>query len=475
MPEKQVLDQFVTVSAAPTKRFFVEMLTRDIELHDAILDLLDNCLDGVLRSHGFEINAKQPYKGYWAEITIEQNRFSIRDNCGGISRSLAEKSAFMLGRPDNPELDAVEKEIPTVGVYGIGMKRAIFKMGRSAMVHSQTDREAFTVSIPPKWFTQQDNWKLPVASNARDKSLPNGTRITVERLEPGIKNQFEKQEFAVELRRVISQTYSVIIEKGFAVSVNGSLVLPSPLVFRSVDLKRYKAGIAPYLFKAEIDGVSIDLKIGFYRPSPNEDELEDDTESKSSSHDAGITVICNDRVVLYRDKSRLTGWGEATVPSYHNQFISIAGVISFKCNDSSKLPVTTTKRGIDAGSDVYLQAKDRIRDGLKKFTSFTNRLKLDKKQKDSLFKEAKSVNSNLVDEMSKQVRWKPDQKIKGAKYFSPTLPELERNRTLRWIKYTRTLAEIEIVSEFLFEKRDAETSRVGEECFERVLREAKKA
>lgn len=35
--------------ASPTKRFFVSMLTRDINLADAILDLLDNCLDGALR------------------------------------------------------------------------------------------------------------------------------------------------------------------------------------------------------------------------------------------------------------------------------------------------------------------------------------------------------------------------------------------------------------------------------------------
>jgi len=34
---------------SPTKQFFVSMLTRDINLADAILDLLDNCLDGALR------------------------------------------------------------------------------------------------------------------------------------------------------------------------------------------------------------------------------------------------------------------------------------------------------------------------------------------------------------------------------------------------------------------------------------------
>ncbi len=38
------------IDAKPVKSFFVEMLTRDIALDDAILDLLDNCVDGIQRS-----------------------------------------------------------------------------------------------------------------------------------------------------------------------------------------------------------------------------------------------------------------------------------------------------------------------------------------------------------------------------------------------------------------------------------------
>ena len=40
------------VTTRPVKRFFVDMLTRDIALEDAILDLLDNCVDGILRNIG---------------------------------------------------------------------------------------------------------------------------------------------------------------------------------------------------------------------------------------------------------------------------------------------------------------------------------------------------------------------------------------------------------------------------------------
>ena len=41
----------VTVKGEPTKRFFVKMLVRDIELYEAILDLIDNCVDGIVRTN----------------------------------------------------------------------------------------------------------------------------------------------------------------------------------------------------------------------------------------------------------------------------------------------------------------------------------------------------------------------------------------------------------------------------------------
>jgi len=38
------------VKGSPSKAFFVNMITRDISLGDAILDLLDNAVDGVKRA-----------------------------------------------------------------------------------------------------------------------------------------------------------------------------------------------------------------------------------------------------------------------------------------------------------------------------------------------------------------------------------------------------------------------------------------
>lgn len=38
------------VLAIPTKDFFISMLIRDIELLDAVADLVDNCVDGARRT-----------------------------------------------------------------------------------------------------------------------------------------------------------------------------------------------------------------------------------------------------------------------------------------------------------------------------------------------------------------------------------------------------------------------------------------
>ena len=70
-----------TANGQPTKEFFVEMLTRDIELNDAILDLLDNCLDGVVRMSAGKSKLEDSafYQGFSAEINVSSEGFSIKD------------------------------------------------------------------------------------------------------------------------------------------------------------------------------------------------------------------------------------------------------------------------------------------------------------------------------------------------------------------------------------------------------------
>src|SRR4051812_47459749 len=94
------------IDATPAKAFFVRMITRDIDLADAILDLLDNCVDGARRV-GLRSGTK-PYSGYYAHIEFDENSFRIVDNCGGIPKEIAEKYAFRFGRPEGKAEDLHE-------------------------------------------------------------------------------------------------------------------------------------------------------------------------------------------------------------------------------------------------------------------------------------------------------------------------------------------------------------------------------
>src|SRR5437762_11337005 len=90
-------EEIKSVPSTPAKSFFVTMLTRDIDLQDAILDLLDNCVDGAIRSRSKEMADKDSLKGFWAKIKLGEKKFVIEDNCGGIPWKLAKNYAFCMG------------------------------------------------------------------------------------------------------------------------------------------------------------------------------------------------------------------------------------------------------------------------------------------------------------------------------------------------------------------------------------------
>lgn len=466
----------MSASAYPSKTFFVSMLTRDIELKDAILDLLDNCVDGILRHQQVHPpkNKQKPYEGFWAKITITDKTFSIEDNCGGIPKKIAEESAFRLGRVDLKQ----DKDLPTVGMYGIGMKRAIFKMGTKARVTSKHKPYSYYVDILPSWLSKDEDWELPLTDT--QNGLDNeGTRIVVNELHENISRQFVGKNFEKELREDIGRFFAIILMKGFTVFLNNTEVPLSDfrlLFYKDFDLPNQ---IQPYVYKAKIKDVSIEMVVGFYRELASTNEIEKEEEEEKDkptrkSENAGWTVICNDRVVLYRDKSRLTGWGIRDVPRYHTQFIAISGVVKFTSTNSLSLPLGTTKRNIDTSSDVYEKALDRMMDGLKQFTNFTNKWKGNEEGTSDNFKKMELAEpSEIVKSVKK---WS---KVRGSQEdeqkFVPDLPEPPRTTTKKRIAFYKPSSEIETLAEYFFGDPEVAPSEVGERSFDEALSRARKS
>ncbi len=463
--------KYTTVDATPVKSFFVDMLTRDIELDDAILDLLDNCVDGILRLRGESIG-ETPYEGFEAEIRFDKDSFLISDNCGGIPWSFHDY-AFRMGK-DSQERD---NDLPTVGVYGIGMKRAIFKIGRQCLISTQHDQDQYEVEISPEWIADQANWSIPVHAAARRDRSEDGTTIVVDKLNENIAKHFTSdiENFTRELVRKIETHYAFIIAKGFKVTVNGNAVEPRPTKLIFVETNNgNKPVIRPFIYKTEVDDVKVYLTVGFTRPIPTQEEINDEQEEKRySSMDAGWTVVCNDRAVLYCDRSELTGWGEAGVPRYHTQFIAISGIVEFQSNDASKLPTTTTKRGVDASSYLYLQVKNKMREGMAMFTNFTNKWKGRGDESKKFIDSGTPQPLDQTKVLAERLTMNPVHSGLRGEQFKPKLPMPKPEPTSRKrISFLKKLEEIQTVQRYLFGEEEVTASQVGEKSFDQMLREA---
>ena len=151
---------------------------------------------------------------------MTKNSFSISDNCGGIPWDLHDY-AFRMGKEPKDR----DSDLPTVGVYGIGMKRAIFKIGKRCLISTRNQEDCYEVEITPKWIDDSEEWHLPVSESSRpDKE--DGTVIVIDELNEGIAVRFGKdnKNFTRELTEKAGTHYAFIIDKGFEVKINGKQV-----------------------------------------------------------------------------------------------------------------------------------------------------------------------------------------------------------------------------------------------------------
>ncbi|MEZ4964585.1 MAG: hypothetical protein R2791_05025 [Saprospiraceae bacterium] len=205
------------------------------------------------------------------------------------------------------------------------------------------------------------------------------------------------------------------------------------------------------------------------------DEVEEENRISRSASNAGITVICNDRVVLFRDKSYLTGWGSKPVPAFHNQYLPIAGVVKFSSPNSENLPLTTTKRGLDLSAKIYWHTLEYIKEGIKRFTDFTNQWKGNEDEVKEYFKKAEYIDPIKMINEDKEAKWKSVPKSKfNEKRINPNLPKPERRNTKVRITYYREKEEVELVGEFIYGDSLASPSDIGEYAFQKIYELAKK-
>ena len=327
------------------------MFTRDISLEDCVLDLVDNSIDSLVYTKGIEVSASIDSLALAAErsesatlpdinITLSQERVVIDDRCGGISREAAETYVFNFG-------SAPGHADKTLGAYGIGMKRAIFKIGNTILIESKRQTDGFRVELKDveEWSkTDEDlaDWRIPIEDLAPVASPADmGVTITITNLHDEVKMRLQDGGLEGNLRSAVQQTYCMFLDRFVTVSLNEKPVPPNLIAIAESD------ALPPSIDKFHADGVEVTLIAG---PAPKD---------LWTTDRAGWYVLCNGRVVLKADKTELTAWGPPR-PIFQNKYNGFVGVAFFQSKDPLLLPWTTTKRGLNRESAVYQLARNKM-------------------------------------------------------------------------------------------------------------------
>src|SRR6185436_11876911 len=152
------------------------------------------------------------------------HRFRISDNCGGIQYEYALKDVFNFGNST-----ARSKEY--LGVYGVGMKRALFKMGDNFEIESKTVDSGFKCTLDvAEWMKKDDDmkdWTIPLTeiSAARPPGEA-GTKIVVSPLKKEVADLLSSSRFESDLSKAISRVYAFLVGKYLKISVNNMDVKP---------------------------------------------------------------------------------------------------------------------------------------------------------------------------------------------------------------------------------------------------------
>lgn len=423
------------IDADPTKELFIEMLVRDIPLIRAIIDLIDNSVDGAIRS------GKEDYSEYYINIELNKDHFRIYDNCGGIPIDIAKHYAFRFGRP--------KKLGPTpnsIGQFGVGMKRTFFKLGNIFYVESKTSSSSFVINVDVDEWKNRPEWKFrfnELTDNLKIKKDSIGTRIEITALHEYIANQFDLDNFKTELSKEIEKAHYINMDKGLVINFNGIPLRSNPLKLLHSDQLRPVHWESSFL-----ESTGTPVKVQIYAGL-----------SERKLRDGGWYIFCNGRMVLESDQSLQTGWGEGdgkVIPKYHADFAFFRGYAFFESENASLLPWTTTKTGIDSDSPLYKTVRVEMIKLMRPILDFLRQVAGEEATEGEdggyLLNVINSANTSKFFEIQKE-----------QKFVAPKpLPKVVLPATNR-IQYDKPTKEVDIVKKVLKAKTLKE---VGERTFD---------
>jgi hypothetical protein len=422
------------INAFPRKKLFIDILTQDVSVKTCILDLIDNSVDSYVRN---KIGDKRSIN-----LLVNETTFQIFDNCGGIDKTRLKDQVFRFGG----EITALENA--TLGMYGIGLKRSIFKLGNEITVETDDGTDFSSITLNVTEWEAEVSWNIPFnseASKLRPDEKPY-TKITVTNLHADIKAKFELSTFKFELLETIKKTYCLLIKDSIDFVFNTSPVEPYPL------LVPVEEGYEPSVSITRYDEVDIEI-ICFIDPSKG-------ARLRDAVNQRGWNLFCNKRLILSNDTTETTGWqgGGDKLPKYHSIYNEFRGIVFLKSNNPFKLPLNTSKSGLNTEEKVYHYILNQMIITARPIIDYlSDKYKKETKEEEEL----KDKIEKTVDESFKPTLVPATDIIAASTFKAPDITASSQSKTVR-ISYSKEKTIVENVMKHL---EVSTYKEVGEETF----------
>ena len=347
----------IPADASPEKRLFISLLTRDISLGAAFLDLIDNSVNAAVQPFAKRLETADDYLSVLddtsvrpaVDINVEifNGSISITDTAPGIAIETARDHVFRFGRGATEEDDT-----DRLSVYGLGLKRAFFKAGRHVTIQSDHVGGGFELDLDVVEWSRDDSrrWQFHLVPRELASAQDCGTRIVISELYDETLRRLHDGVFVDDLREQIGRTYAYFLEKFVRITVNGEPVAPANL----------RVGVNTATDRFSDEEVTCTITAGLGTPEGG----------KYRDQGSGWFIFCNGRTVVSADKTPLTGWQNNGLPIFQPKHRPFLGTVFFVSRFADRLPWDTTKSGINEDSAIWQQALPRMVTVGRSVTSF---------------------------------------------------------------------------------------------------------
>lgn len=336
--------EYKDVDGTPQKRVFLSIIN-DYNLRTGLCELVDNAIDMWLVG-----NRK---KRLVVDVILDSDRqmISVSDNAGGVKEDEFE---YLI----SPGATSHQPQNDTIGVFGVGGKRAGVALGELVEIKSRhKNQKSLQIDITKEWLAT-DDWTISVYE------IPNVRQSTTIVEITKLRQRFDDDDIN-EIREHLGATYGHFLSLDCEINLNGS-----PVEARFFDTWAYPPDFPPRRLEfdtAPVEDENLKVKITAGLIIDREPEQEN----------YGVYFYCNNRLIVKEVRTREVGYFVASEAGVPHPDASLCRVIVDITGNPSYMPWNSSKSDLNFSHPVFLELRPSLIDLVSFFSKLSRRLKMD--------------------------------------------------------------------------------------------------